>query len=200
MTRPGDRLRAMAARVCSAKTMERLIDPLVADLQAEYTEAIRQGRVWTSRRVRMVGYIAFLKVIAFIACEGARRTLHDWTADDRQALARTIGFSISGIVVATLLLLVPPLLTSRLWTQMEPASQVRLLVYLVPQALPLAVPGGLAPGHSLRLAGRDVSRRSQGAVLVMALGCSVASFATVAWILPLGNQAFRQSFVGRGYQ
>ena len=28
MTRPGDRLRSMAARVCSATTLERLIDPV----------------------------------------------------------------------------------------------------------------------------------------------------------------------------
>jgi hypothetical protein len=44
MTRSGDRLRTIAARVCSAATMERLIDPLIADLQTEYAEALRHGR------------------------------------------------------------------------------------------------------------------------------------------------------------
>src|SRR5437762_10600103 len=33
MRRPGDRLRALAARVFDAETMERLIDPVIADLQ-----------------------------------------------------------------------------------------------------------------------------------------------------------------------
>ena len=38
MSRPGDRLRALAARVCDAQTMERLIDPVVADLGGEPAE------------------------------------------------------------------------------------------------------------------------------------------------------------------
>jgi predicted benzoate:H+ symporter BenE len=34
MSGPGDRLRAFASRWCCADTMTRLIDPLIADLQA----------------------------------------------------------------------------------------------------------------------------------------------------------------------
>ena len=41
VSRPGTRLRALAARVCSEKTMERLIDPVIGDLQAEYTPSER---------------------------------------------------------------------------------------------------------------------------------------------------------------
>lgn len=37
------------------------------------------------------------------------------------------------------------------------------------------------------------SRRATGAVLVVALVCSVASFATLAWIVPTLNQAFRET-------
>ena len=40
MRPPGTRLRALAARLCAAITMERLVDPAIADLQAEYEEAI----------------------------------------------------------------------------------------------------------------------------------------------------------------
>ena len=35
MRRPGDRLRALAACVFDAQAMERLVDPVIADLQAE---------------------------------------------------------------------------------------------------------------------------------------------------------------------
>ena len=49
MIRPGDRLRARAARVCRAETMERLIDPLVADLQTEHRRAF--GKVACGRAV-----------------------------------------------------------------------------------------------------------------------------------------------------
>ena len=64
---------ALAARVCSAKTLERLIDPVVADLQTEYVEAIRQGRVWRSRWVRISGCGTFLKVLVFCLWETAMR-------------------------------------------------------------------------------------------------------------------------------
>jgi len=36
MSLPGTRLRALAARVCSEKTMARFIDPTIADLQTDY--------------------------------------------------------------------------------------------------------------------------------------------------------------------
>ena len=50
---PGHRLRTIAAWLCSQRTMERLIDPIVADLQAEYGDEVRQGRVWRSRWIRV---------------------------------------------------------------------------------------------------------------------------------------------------
>ena len=59
MSLPGTRLRTLAARVCSKKTMERLIDPVVGDLQAEYASAnsiTRRGLALVS------GYVAFAKV------------------------------------------------------------------------------------------------------------------------------------------
>jgi hypothetical protein len=197
MNRPGDRLRAIAARVCGDETMERLIDPLVADLQTEYAEAVRQGRVWKSRRVRMTGYVAFWKVIAVVACGGAIDTPHDRTVDDRQTLRRAIGFSISGMVVATLLLTVLGFTGSRGWTQTTPVNQARFLLFLVPQALPVALPVGLLMGILQGSAGRSISRRSQGTLLLMALVLSVASFATLAWLIPAGSQAYWGRIVAR---
>ena len=44
MTAPGTRLQRLASRICSTKTMTRLIDPVIADLQFEYGEARRQKR------------------------------------------------------------------------------------------------------------------------------------------------------------
>ena len=44
------RLRALAARILDLRTMERVIDPLLADLHAEYEEANWRGYVWKRRR------------------------------------------------------------------------------------------------------------------------------------------------------
>ena len=62
MKRPGDRLRALASHVFDADTMERLIDPIIADVQVEYAAASNAGAVWRRWRVRAVGYAAFLYV------------------------------------------------------------------------------------------------------------------------------------------
>ena len=43
MRPPGTRLRAVAARLFAANTMDYLIDPAIADMQAEYEEASRRG-------------------------------------------------------------------------------------------------------------------------------------------------------------
>jgi len=99
-----ERLRAMAARVCSAPTMERLIDPVLTDVQIDHADAMAQGRVWRGRWIRMVGYLAFLKVIGLLGCE---RTVRGWSADDGQVFARTVRLSAAGFVVTALLVVAP---------------------------------------------------------------------------------------------
>jgi hypothetical protein len=81
----------MAARIFGHKTMARVIDPMVADLQKEYAEAIRRDRVWKSRGILLAGYFVFLKTIA--VC-GAGTTLRGWTVDDRSAMSRTPSCSL----------------------------------------------------------------------------------------------------------
>ena len=51
MRPPGTRLRAVAARLFAANTMEYVIDPAIADMQAEYEDASRRGLTWRSKRL-----------------------------------------------------------------------------------------------------------------------------------------------------
>jgi Lipopolysaccharide export system permease LptF/LptG len=190
MIRPGDRLRAMAARIFDQRTMARVVDPLVADLQVEYAEAIRRGRAWRSRWILVAGYFIFLKTIAVCGAEEAIRSLGVWTVDDRSAMSRTLGFSVIAIAAATAVLAILPL---GRFTPLDP----RLLVYLIPQALVLAVPIGVTVGILLGLRGRLVSRRSTGVVLASAIFCSLLCLAMLAWIGPLANQEFRQLAFGQ---
>jgi hypothetical protein len=67
MTRPGDRLRRVAARCCSRSALEQLIDPTVADLQAEYQAAVQTGSAWTRVWTLLRGYAACSKVITLCA-------------------------------------------------------------------------------------------------------------------------------------
>jgi Lipopolysaccharide export system permease LptF/LptG len=197
MPRPGDRLRALGARICSAKTMERLIDLVIADLQTEWAEAIRQGRAWRSRWVRIAGYVTLLKVVVFCGCDAAMRTVGRFIEDDHPTRWRMIGWTVSVTVIATALLATWPLLNLPSQRHLSNIDHAKLLFYLMPQALVVAVPIGIAIGILGALGGHTSARRLSGPILATAFVCSIISFASIAWIVPASNQAFRVTYAGR---
>lgn len=176
-----ERLRAVAVRLCSARTMERLIDPALTDVQLEHWDAIAQGRPWRSRWIRVTGYFAVLRIIALC---GYQRTVADWKGDDGRAFARAAGFGGAAFLVAALLLISPSAVRG------VPANQ---LAYSFPQALPLAIPVGITLGVFCGLGGRVVPVRLKTAVLALALAASAGSLAATAWIIPAAGEASRAS-------
>jgi lipopolysaccharide export LptBFGC system permease protein LptF len=72
-----------------------------------------------------------------------------------------------------------------------------LLLYLLPQALPLSVPVGLTFGILWGFGRAAASRRSRTVVLIVAVTFSAVSFTMLAWVVPATNQAFRVSLMGR---
>jgi hypothetical protein len=193
MTRPGDRLRAFAARWCCDDTMTRLIDPLIADLQHEHAKAARSGWHWRSRAIRIAGWMSFFKVLAICAWQGELVT-HRWTSDDRRALIRAAAWSVVLIVAITALFELSPLA----WmTHNSQAGTARLLLYLIPQALPIATTFGATLGILFGIGGRVFSRRVAEGVVALALIASALSFVNLGWITPAANQAFRVAVAGR---
>jgi len=63
MRPPGTLLRAVAARLFAANTMDYLIDPAIADMQAEYEDASRRGLTWRKRWICLRGHLAFFTMI-----------------------------------------------------------------------------------------------------------------------------------------
>jgi hypothetical protein len=186
MTRPGDWLHAMTARWCSDTMMARVIEPGLADLQSEYEEAISCGRVWESRWIRIAGYVVFLKVIVLCGWEATTQSLRGWTPDDRRILARVIELSIAAMTIVTFVLEGGVLARYQMHR-----GDLRLFIYLIPQGLGLAIPIGCMLGVLYGARGRAISRRSAAAVLAFAIVASLVEFATMAWMIPAGNQAFR---------
>ncbi len=186
MIRPGDRLRALVARWCSAPAMERLIDPAIADLQAEYADAVHEGGRWRGRWVWLAGHVALLKVVACHGWEQSAGSLGDWTPSDRRDAIRGIALSAAWIAGATLLLLVPVFLTVA--GEAIPPSATP---FLIPQALPLSIPVGLMFGILVSLGGLRGSSRVRALVLLLALVSSLTSFALVGWGIPAANTSFR---------
>lgn len=172
---PGRTLHRLASHLCSAKTLERVVEPAIADLQKEYAaERCAGSRAWILLR----GYCAILNVIAICAL-----SVSTTTHDERRALSRTLAWSVGGIAAISALLTLPPLLD---WEMQSWAAAMAL----VPQALPLAIPTGIAIGIAFGLSARP----AMNIVKVTLLGGVVASalsFAVLAWAMPAANEAFR---------
>ncbi len=192
MTRPGERLRSLAERVCSRVTMERLIDPVIADMQCEHDEAVRLGR--RARRVHVIvaGHFAFWKVLLCHAPAWSARVLADCLAPG--PIARALGCAAVAMFVLTSVLTAPPLLGVHGPLRGVPTAWLFLL--LVPQAIPITLPAALLVGVLFWIHDRTITSRVRRAVVVAGFAGSLAAFGTMAWLIPAANQTFRVTVAG----
>jgi lipopolysaccharide export LptBFGC system permease protein LptF len=169
-----------------------VIEPALADVQTECEAAARDGRLWRSLWICIAGHAAFLKVLAWVIAERALDDLRGATARDRHVLGRTFAVFVAMTALGTGLLTLPPHLAE--WSRHS--FTVWRAILLVPQALPLCIPVGLTFGILWGLGRVAASRRSRALVFVATVVSCVVSFATIAWVMPAANQAYRQSIAG----
>ena len=162
--------------------MDRLIDPMIADLQHEHAaNSGARERCW----LLLKGYAAFLKVMIICLAVDTARILLARSSD--AAVRRGMASACIAISLLTGLLATPPLVQS-----LSRAHQsVWLLLFLLPQALPLSLPVSLLVGVVYGLQGRIPTRTVRRTVVLIGLLGSLASFATITWLVPAANQAFR---------
>ena len=106
MKPPGTRLRALAARLLDARTVEYLVDPAIADVQAEYEDASRRGLAWRKRWICLRGYFSFFAMIvahgrAVRAMNGGLTPLRGLSLDVRlglRLLVKHIGLTVVGTI------------------------------------------------------------------------------------------------------
>ena len=193
MTRPGDGVRAIASRVFQPETMESVIDPIVADLQCEYGDALmRSGAVACPadpgpqlRRPRRRG-------------DQARRTVHLRSTErqsgfrsraDVDGLDRRLGHLHSRPRAAGPLEL----------------SMVGRRCLLWRGSLPHSGAAGIALEHPRRALRRGVDRGPRKGtqlpavldVLGIALLFTAVVWAVLEWAVPEGNQTFREMMAAR---
>jgi len=179
---PGTRLRNWACRWCSKTAMDRLIDPMIADLQHEH--ATTSGW-WERCWILVKGYAAFLTVLAICVAVETTGTLHARSSD--AAMRRGLASACGVMLFLTGLLATPPLVQS-----LSRGNQIVWpLLLLLPQALPLSLPVSLLVGVVYGLHGRIPTRTVRRTVVLIGLVGSLASFATITWLVPAANQAFR---------
>ncbi len=196
MTVPGSRLRALAARVCASRTMTRLVDPVLADLQHEYEQAIGHGRVWRSRWIRLRGYSTFLLAMLLHTVRLVWQGAGDWMRRERPKIARTIASAIVPFALLTVAFVLGgiglPLTDNRSWSE---ASRAAILIVLVlPQTFPFTIPAALCVATLWQRRGDRLNRSNGLATALLAvLGCGLV-WLTMEYVLPDANQIFREQF------
>lgn len=186
-----DRLRVFARRVCTPATMERRIDPTLADWHNEYRDAVHRGQYWRSRWIQVAGVLTTIKVVSLVVCEeGINPLMHPDRQTQSAVLEASAIFAAVVIVTSAVLAWVP--------FNMMPVPHpidARELLYLTPQALPISIPVGLIAAVVFGLRGR-LSGPTVTFVLALAVACSLASFVTLGWVAPSANQAYRTKILG----
>ena len=184
MTRPGMRLRTLAQRLCSRTAMERLIDPAIADLQFEYVEAVRHGRLWRARWIRLASCIAFCKVAALAAFASHRHG----------ARAIAVGLSMATLLSALAIGVVLANTPATIDTQGKIGW---LVLYLAPQALAISVPVCIALGLFVWIRGKGADPSTKRTVFRLMRLALLVAVVNTGWITPAANIAYR-NVVGRG--
>lgn len=185
-TMPGDRLRRVATALCRPDTMERLVDPIVADLQSECADAVGQ-RGWKGRLALWRGYLAFWKALSLYCL---MQTFQPSRSESSGSAMRMWAFSLTAFIVMTIALNLPPLIEHR-WRGTL-GERVLLVFLLIPQTLPLTIPAGVSLGTLCAMRGRRPSVRSVAAFLVIAGFATFGVWAVMEWGLPAANQRFRE--------
>ena len=175
---PGRLLHRIAARIYCAKTLERVIEPAIADLQREYLDASNRGHAAITKLV--ANYLAVLWVISICTLQGSAAM-----DEERDNIRRMLLWACMATGVLTILLTLPPL---SLYPEVR-GWQAFLAV--VPQALPLAIPVGLAFAFAVGPSAAPTARVYR-VMLLTAFVASLLSFGVMAWGMPAGNQAFRE--------
>jgi Lipopolysaccharide export system permease LptF/LptG len=188
--KPGMRLRSLASRICSPQTMDRLIDPVIGDMQREHDPGTGTNGPWERRWVLVQGYVAFWKVVAlWLPALWIARVARERSASP---LVRALAAAAVTLIVTTALLVAAPLQSV---LRHERSGWMFLL--LLPQSFPLTIPGVLLVGVLTGARNRPTAGVTRRAVAGVALAGSLASFATIMWLIPASNQAFRVTVAGR---
>ena len=181
---PGRTLHRLASLICDAKSLERVVEPAIADLQKEHAlcPESKPRRVWILARA----YASVWTVIAITAFTST-------TADERRMLA---GVHVWALCAATCVAALLVALTVSQIFDIDPrAFRLLHLALAVPSTLPVAVPIGLALGIGFGLRNAAPSRSTRNALLATSFAAAILSFSTMEWVMPDANQAFRQAMV-----
>jgi len=166
-------LRRALARLCSADTMARVVDPILADVRWERHSAWRAGAI----------VLRALIVQGIMSAPGTVRRL---VRDDEHALpwAAVVG-TVTVVLLTTLLVWIPLREGSML-------SPWRSALLLAPQGLALTLPISLLLAIPVAFHRAASPRRVVIRGLALSAVCAVATFGVLTRIIPDANQTWRE--------
>jgi hypothetical protein len=177
---PGRTLHRLAARICSPESLERIVEPAIADLQSEYAHAVASGAHVRRAKALLSGYTAVLEVMIMCALQEPSAM-----NGERHAIVRTLLWALamtvctSAVVVALTLAIVPGI----------PPFYVSLMAALV---LPIAIPVGVTLAIAFALRDGSISRRTTRALAATTVIAMAVSVGAMVSNVPVASQSFRQ--------
>ena len=174
-------VRRLLARICSAETMTRVVDPVLADIR------------WEHHRARWRGYASLVSALTLNAVSSIPATMVRLIRDDDHAVPRVALFSIGVAGIAALPLIAWPLSNFRPATA---ASPVWLILMIMPQALALTLPAALLIAVPLAVRRIEPTARLIRRVLLLSVLYVGVTYGLLRWVVPSANQAFRVAVSG----
>ena len=185
MTLPGDRLRHVASAWLSDDMCRQFVDPIVADLQHEYS-TVPRDQLWHRRFVHARAVFALVHgLVVFgigrlLSC-GGDALRRDYSPPSGVAAGAAIGtLTLFGVAAADLVI------TSSYAARNWPL----LLLLLLPEALPVAVPVGLAVAAAAVSSSRTRARARASLCLAALVGTAGLAL-SLDRAIPAANQEFR---------
>ena len=193
---PGRRLRRWAIRVCAVSTLQRLIDPVIADLQHEYARAEATRQRLRAGIALLRGYCAFWRIVAVhVPALWAYHTISEFCTSHRESFMRAfVPAAITMFIVSASLVVEP----ARRINQSDQPVAWLLILLLLPQSIPFAIPLGLFTGIVEGLRSRPVTiRQVSRTIVIFGLTGTLVSAGAIVWVVPATNQVFRTVIAGR---
>jgi hypothetical protein len=223
---PGDGLRAWARRMCSAATLEHVVDPIVADLQHESLKARHRSR-FVRAGVWLRGYVAFTTALSLHFAVAAGRHLAEnalgTTPEDRGFHRRAGSGTLTALVISTSIVMlygivtltrsavfiythlrwpgapsVADVLPAALQLATDPRGLLLLVPGLVVMTLPPSLLFGILRGFGAATTPGTLRLRLRSAGVV-SLGSALVTLLLVGWVAPEANQRYREFFMASAF-
>jgi hypothetical protein len=167
-------VRRWLARVCSADTMARVVDPTLADMRVEHA------------RPRWRGYLSLVSALTMHVVASTPSAVARAFKDDDRAIAKVLLFSVIAAILGAAVLIGLPYAnvvrrTGGFW----------LVATLLPQALALTLPAALLLAVPLAMYRRAPHVRLIYRIVVVSALYAMLTFGLIGWVVPESNQAFR---------